>query len=54
MTLDKNVGGHRFDDGEKCAKCEMSRREWDDTKKSCTGRPESKREPLSIDELLDQ
>jgi len=53
MPLDRNAGGHRFDDGEKCAKCEMTREQWDDTQKRCTGRPDAKPEALSTDELLD-
>ena len=53
MPLDRNAGGHRFDDGEKCAKCEMTREQWDDTQKRCTGRSDAKPEALSTDELLD-
>jgi hypothetical protein len=44
MPLDRNAGGHRFDDGEKCAKCEMTREQWDDTQKRCTGRPDAEPE----------
>jgi hypothetical protein len=47
MPLDRNAGGHRFDDGEK------TREQWDDTQKRCTGRPDAKPEALSTDELLD-
>ena len=54
MTLDEDTGGHLFDDGEKCAKCEMTRKQWEDTQKRCTGRPEPKPKVLSTDELLDQ
>ena len=53
MPLDRNAGGHRFDHGEKCSKCEMTREQWDDTQKRCTGRPDAKPEALSTDELLD-
>ena len=53
MPLDRNAGGHRFDDGEKCAKCEMTREQWDDTQKRCTGRTDAKPEALLTDELLD-
>ena len=54
MTLDKNAGGHRFDDREKCAKCGMTRNQWDKTQERCTGRPKDEPKVLSTDELLDQ
>jgi hypothetical protein len=50
MPLYRNAGDHGFDDGEKC---EMTREQWDDTQKRCTGRSDAKPEAFSTDELLD-
>jgi hypothetical protein len=50
MPLDRQAGGHRFDDGEKCAVCGMTRKQWDDTHQRCPGRPKPKTEPLPMEE----
>jgi hypothetical protein len=54
MAFNRSALDHRFDDGEKCAKCGMSRKEFDDNPKRCGGRPPKAREGLSIDEEPDE
>jgi len=48
MAFDRSAGAHSFDDGERCAKCGMTRRKFDDTGERCTGQSPPKRELFAI------
>jgi hypothetical protein len=48
MAFNRSAGGHAFDDGEKCAKCGMTRKQFDDNPKRCTGRQPDIHERLPI------
>jgi hypothetical protein len=53
MAFDRQAGGHAFLPGGPCAKCRMTREEYDNHPTPCTGRPAAPRQDDKFDFVPD-